>query len=116
MKRLRNHLIGVEQGDVPLFSDFEDGGEMWTGTGPRERRKSVSFSEKFRHPPAVQVALSLSDMDSAHNTRAEVKAEHITEAGFDLVFRTWGDTRIARVRMSWFAIGELHHADDWQIE
>ncbi|MCW8843757.1 MAG: H-type lectin domain-containing protein [Rhodobacteraceae bacterium] len=116
MKRLRNHLIGVDQGDVPLFSDFEDGGEMWTGTGPRERRKSVSFSEAFRHVPAVQVGLSLSDMDSAHNTRAEVKAENITETGFELVFRTWGDTRIARVRMSWFAIGELHHADDWQID
>lgn len=116
MKRLRNHLIGVDQGDVPLFSDFEDGGEMWTGKGPRERRRTVAFSEGFRSPPTVQVGLSLSDMDSAHNTRAEIKAENITETRFDLVFRTWGDTRIARVRMNWFAIGELHHADDWQID
>jgi hypothetical protein len=116
MKRLRNHLIGVDQGDVPLFSDFEDGGEMWTGTGPRERRKAVKFSSVYRHPPAVQVGLSLSDMDSAHNTRAEVKAEKITEKGFDLVFRTWGDTRIARVRMSWLAIGELAYEDDWLVD
>jgi hypothetical protein len=29
------------------------------------------------------------------------------------VFRTWADTRVARVRVSWMAIGAAHHADDW---
>ncbi len=116
MKRLKNHLIGVDQGDVPLFSDFKDGGEMWIGTGPRERRKPVAFSEPFRSPPAVQVGLSLSDMDSGPHHRAEVTAENIGNEGFELVFRTWGDSRVARVRMTWLAIGELPHGDDWFVE
>lgn len=116
MKRLRNHLIGVDQGDVSLFSDFEDGGEMWTGTGPRERRKRVRFSEPFRSPPAVHVGLSLSDMDSAHNTRAEVSAEKIGPKSCELVFRTWGDSRVARVRLTWLAIGELANDDDWVVD
>ncbi|TKZ21023.1 hypothetical protein FAP39_07865 [Shimia litoralis] len=116
MKRLQNHLIGVEQGDVPLFADFEDGGEMWTGTGPRERRKKIKFSEEFKTPPSIQVGLSLSDMDSGPHHRAEVTAENVGRRGFDLVFRTWGDSRVARVRMSWFAIGELAHDDDWAVE
>lgn len=116
MKRLRNHLIGIDQGDVPLFSDFEDGGEMWTGAGARERRKKIRFSEAFHTPPTVQVGLSLSDMESAHNIRAEVTAERITRHSFDLVFRTWGDSRVARVRMNWLAIGALMGDDDWEIK
>lgn len=116
MKRLRSHLIGVDQGDMPLFSDFEDGGEMWTGTGPRERRKRVRYATAFRSPPAVQVSLSMADMDSGPHLRAEVKAEKIGAKTFELVFRTWGDSRIARVRLSWIAIGELSDDDDWDVD
>lgn len=116
MRRLRNHYVGVDQGDETLFSDFETDGEMWTGDGPRERRKLVKFSGRYRTPPSVQVALSLWDMDAEHNIRAEVVAEEVTNLGFHLVFRTWGDSRVARVRMSWLAIGELSHADDWAID
>lgn len=116
MKRLRNHLIGVDQGDVPLFADFEDGGMMWTGTGPRERRRTVTFAEAYRSPPAVHVGLSLTDMDSGPHQRAEATAENIGTRGFELVFRTWGDSRVARVRMSWLAIGELGYADDWVVD
>jgi hypothetical protein len=32
-----------------------------------------------------------------------------------IVFRTWGDTRVARVRADWLAIGALPHEDDWEI-
>lgn len=115
MKRLRNQHIGIDQGDQVLFSDFEHDGEMWTGSGPRERRVAVLFKEAFKFPPAVQVGLSLADMDVAHNIRTEVRAENITDGGFDLVFRTWGDSRIARIRMSWIAFGELPFEDDWQL-
>ena len=47
MKKLQNHLIGIDQGEITVFSEFEDNGEMWTGHGERERRKFVSFSEPF---------------------------------------------------------------------
>ena len=63
----------------------------------------------------VHVSLSMWDMDSATNARADVAAEKITANGFDVVFRTWGDTRVARARIRWMAIGELQHEDDWQL-
>lgn len=88
---------------------------MWTGEGPRERRKSVTFSEPFRAPPAVQVSVSLWDVDTAAALRAEIAARDITATGFDIEFRTWGDTRIARIRAAWTAIGPLSHEDDWTI-
>ena len=115
MKRFSNHLIGIDQGDLVLFADFEDGGEMWTGTGPRERRRAVTFSEAFRSEPLVHTSVSLWDIDTQSAIRAEVIAENITLTGFDIVFRTWLDTRVARVRVAWMATGELPHEDDWNI-
>lgn len=115
MKRFSNHLIGVAQGDVVLFSDFENGGEMWTGTGPRERRRAVVFDTAFKSEPAVHVSVSLWDVDTATTLRAEVVAEKVTREGFEIVFRTWSDTRIARIRVAWQAIGEVPHEDDWQL-
>lgn len=114
MQIFNRQAIGVDQGDDVLFSDFADGGEMWTGHGPRERRKKIAFGTAFRSVPVVHVALSLWDMDSATNARADVTAERITPKGFEVVFRTWGDTRVARVRVRWLAIGEAFHDDDWQ--
>ncbi len=115
MKRIRNHLVGVDQGSSVLFSDFEHDGEMWAGTGPRAHRQSVVFTDAFRSPPTVQVTMSMWDMDQKANTRADITAENVTEAGFDIVFRTWGDTRVARVRADWLAIGELRHTDEWDL-
>jgi hypothetical protein len=116
MIRLRNPRTGILQGDTVVFSDFEDGGEMWTGTGLRERRCKVDFSEGFARPPAVQVSPSLWDMDTKAAIRAELVAENITRNGFEIVFRTWSDSRAARLRAAWMAIGELPYADDWDVD
>ncbi len=110
-----NTTIGVDQGEDVLFSDYEDGGEMWTGHGARERRHKVKFKEPYRAAPMVHVNLSMWDMDSATNARADVAAEKITKNGFDVVFRTWADTRVARARIRWMAIGEIDHEDDWKL-
>lgn len=114
MRHLDSKYIGVAQGDDVLFSDYEDGGDMWTGSGSRERRHSLEFPEPFKSPPAVHVSLSMWDMDSDTNARADVSADNITEKGFEVVFRTWADTRVARARIRWMAIGEVFHEDDWQ--
>lgn len=115
MRRLQNHLIGVDQGDLVLFSDFEDEGEMWTGRGPRERRRRVRFSEVYKAAPVVHVSLSMWDVDSRAPARMDVSAETVTPDGFDLVFRTWGDSKVARVRAAWTAFGEVGHSDDWEL-
>lgn len=115
MIRLRSHLTGVENGSILLFSDFQDGGAMWTGTGPRELRHIVEFSESFVSDPAVQVTLSMWDMDQKTNQRADITAESVNPAGFVIVFRTWGDTRVARVRADWMAIGELKDPEQWEL-
>ncbi|WP_299077331.1 H-type lectin domain-containing protein [uncultured Ruegeria sp.] len=115
MKTFKSHPIGIDQGEEVLFSEFADGGQMWTGDGPRERRTEIAFSQPFRSVPVVQIGVSLWDVDTSSALRAEVQAEEVTVEGFYAVFRTWSDTRIARIRVAWTAIGEVANEDDWDI-
>ena len=115
MQRFASHLLGVDQGSLVLFSDFKDGGAMWTVEGPRELRRVVEFDEPFLSDPVVQVSLSMWDMDQKTNQRADIAAEMVNREGFVIVFRTWGDTRVARVRADWLALGEVRGEDDWDV-
>ncbi len=115
MKRLRNHLVGVDSGSEVMFSDFADNGPMWAGEGPRDARLFIKFSEVFKSQPIVHVSLSMWDTSSNMNQRADLSAQAVTEKGFELVFRTWGDSRVARVRADWMAIGELKDPDEWDL-
>ncbi len=115
MKTFSGRTIAVDQGRVDLFSDFENGGAMWTGSGDRERRRTIVFAQPFAEVPTVHVSLSLWDMDSSANSRAEVRADKIGTDRFDVVFSTWGDSRVARVHVSWLAIGAIKTDDDWDV-
>lgn len=116
MKRISTGKIGITQGSRVLFSDFADGGKMWTGQGDRESRHAITFRESFVATPSVMVSMSMWDIDNRHTQRADIAAEKITASGFELVFRTWGDTRVARVRADWTAIGAVRDDEDWEIE
>jgi len=113
MKRIYASTIGVDQGSVMLFSDFDNDGEMWAGSGERESRTAVAFKEGFKSVPSVTVSLEMFDFDNRRNQRAETVVENITQHGFDIVFRTWGDTKVARAKASWMAIGGVDAEDNW---
>ncbi|MGB3279385.1 MAG: H-type lectin domain-containing protein [Pseudorhodobacter sp.] len=115
MKRFSAHTMGIQQGSRVLFSDFADDGVMWTGQGARESRHIVTFAEKFVGTPVVSVSMSMWDMDQKTNSRADLSTEELTPEGFHLVFKTWGDTRVARVRADWLAIGQVKDEDDWEL-
>ena len=115
MKRFKSSCIGIDQGEVVLFSDFEHDGVMWTGEGPRQTRAYVQFSDTFLDIPAVRVGLTMWDMSNAANARADITAEDVTQKGFAILFRTWGDTKVARVRVNWQAIGPLQDDEVWDL-
>ncbi|MDO9526956.1 MAG: H-type lectin domain-containing protein [Gemmobacter sp.] len=115
MKRIRHNAVGIVQGSRVLFSDFADDGPMWTGSGPRESRHIIEFQSAFTAAPAVMVGISMWDLDGETNTRADISSTKITATGFELVFKTWGDTRIARIRADWTAIGPVPDEDAWDL-
>ena len=92
-------------------------------------RRAFSASSRMRPPKkfsadrcpitrlqSVMVGISLWDMDHKSNMRADLSAEEVTERGFHLVFRTWGDTRVAQLRADWTAIGPLRDEDLWEVD
>ncbi|MGH1577830.1 H-type lectin domain-containing protein [Planktotalea sp.] len=115
MKRIRSHLFGIDQGEHVMFSDYENDGKMWSGSGTRQRKKTIVFSEPFADTPSVQVSMSLLDLDKDTNVRADAQAKNVSTTGFDLIFRTWDDTRVARVRLSWIAMGALIDDEGWEL-
>lgn len=115
MKRIATGVLGIADGALQLFSDFETGGPMWTQEGPREVRRSVRFDEPFAASPTVTVGLRMWDIHGGSNQRAEVLAENVTPEGMEIVFRTWGDTRVARVSAGWVAFGPLPDPDSWDV-
>ena len=115
MKKLNSHKVGVDSGLAHVFSDFADDGEMWTAEGKRFRSVRVTFSEPFLHPPTVHVGFAMWDVSNAANSRVDISVEDVDEAGFTVVFRTWGDTKVARMRANWMAIGEVENEDVWDV-
>lgn len=99
-----------------MFSDFANNGPMWSGDGPRESVTKVEFGEVYLEAPMVHVSISMWDTGGDTNQRADLRAEKITAKGCQLVFRTWGDSRIARIRADWMAIGEVSDDDAWDVE
>ena len=116
MLRFSHTAVGVQQGSAVLFSAFEDGGPMWTGSGPRVERCAVRFPTPFLGVPAVHVGLSMWDIAVDSNQRVDVSADEITPQGFVILFRSWADTRVARVRADWLAIGPADHVDDFSAD
>jgi len=115
MQRLESNTIGIDQGDVVLFSDFEDDGEMWRGDGPRQTRMGVAYSGRYIAVPFVTVSVSMLDMSKTSNIRWDVQTEDITITGFNIIFRTWGDTQVARCRVAWQSIGPVQTEDTWDL-
>ena len=72
MKLISSNKIGIQSGTFTMFSDFDKAGEMWVGTGPRERHKRVTFKEKFISSPSVTLNISLWDVHSKNKLPHEI--------------------------------------------
>lgn len=113
MKRFGHTAVGVANGEAEIFSAFDSGGPMWTGTGLRTERCRIEFEQPFLEAPSVHISLSMWDIEKGANHRVDLQAENIAVDGFEICFRTWSDTHVARARARWMAIGPIRHEDDW---
>ena len=88
-----------------LFNHVDQGLPMWAGHGARKVALDIEFLAPFAAPP--QVIVGLTGLDNAHdqNLRLLLAPCEITEKGFTIECTTWSDTHIARVSVSWQAVG-----------
>lgn len=116
MRRISSHQIGIDSGQRVLFDHFSYPSEMWTGSGARKTFLAITFSEPFLEPPDVTVHATMIDQHQGTNLRLDIRAEDVTENGCTLVAEVWQDTRIARLRLSWRAIGPIADPDElWDV-
>ena len=101
-------LVGVQivTAAGELFNHVDDNGPMWTGDGDREVRLKLRFTASFQRPPHITLGISGMDSSCRQNLRFSLAAETVMSESFVIVFKTWGDTKIARASVNWSAIGQ----------
>jgi hypothetical protein len=73
--------------------------------GTRTFRSRVNFERTFSSYPVVQIGITGFDVDNGANARLNVGIVAIDEQGFDVELRTWWNSRLWSVDLSWIAIG-----------
>ncbi len=93
----------IQSGSNQLFYHYQTD-YMWTGHGDRIFPGHVKFETPFRNRPHVLVTLSGLDAFHGENVRVNVELRETFEDHFDVNVRTWADTKLAAVWVSWIAI------------
>jgi hypothetical protein len=75
------------------------------GEGSRSFTVDITFASPFSSLPVVQLGLTGFDMDQRDSSRITLKANNITESGFQAVLSTWASSRVFAVEFNWLAIG-----------
>ncbi|XP_013400203.1 uncharacterized protein LOC106166258 [Lingula anatina] len=65
--------------------------------------KYVRFNQRFRKTPVVMTAISAFDIWRRANSRLTVYPSSISTHGFNMNMKTWGNTHLYRVSVSWIA-------------
>jgi hypothetical protein len=65
----------------------------------------VVFDSPFSAVPVVNLGLTGFDLDRRESSRLTLKAENVTEFGFQAVITTWETSRVFSVEFQWLAIG-----------
>lgn len=80
--------------------------ELHKGHGARSHTVTVTFPEEFAVPPTVVVSLCGFDSHAGHNVRLDVRATRVEHNQFRLTYKTWGDTYVHQMQVSWIAYGK----------
>lgn len=105
--------VTVQSGYMPVFDHYDDKGPMWFGSGDREVVEYVRFDKPFTRSPYVALTITQMDTDTSRYLRYELFAKNIRPDGFDVSFKTWSDSRFARISVHWIAMGERTDPDLW---
>eukprot|EP00163_Fabomonas_tropica_P010647 TRINITY_DN2086_c0_g1_i11.p1 TRINITY_DN2086_c0_g1~~TRINITY_DN2086_c0_g1_i11.p1 ORF type:complete len:566 (-),score=179.74 TRINITY_DN2086_c0_g1_i11:232-1929(-) len=118
-KKMMAHITKLPQGrklrsagTVEITAEAYNMGYLKKGTGERTVIQRIAFdSVPFEYPPMVHVALSSLDVDDEAATRINVEARNVGVYGMDIVVTTWGDSKVRRLAVDWFAYSTIYAAD-----
>lgn len=107
-QQITSPLVGVQviTAAGELFNHVDENGPMWADDGDREVRFKLRFATGFQRAPHITLGISGLDSSCAQNLRFSLATDAVTPEGFVIIFKTWGDTKIARASVNWSAIGQ----------
>jgi hypothetical protein len=87
-----------DSGNDPSFADYN------REPGERSCVRHVNFEKPFENMPEVAVNINRLDCGMNRNTRVSANPVNITKSGFDLKYKTWGDSVTYAIGVNWMAI------------
>lgn len=110
-------MLIVDSGELLMFDHVHNDGDMWTGKGEREVRRQIRFQAEFTDPPRVMLSVQMIDGDAGSNLRLDLRSLDIDTNGFTSVAKTWSDTKVGRLRVTWIALGQgfVDEEDSWRL-
>lgn len=97
-----NKNINIQTGEY--YFDFPCGKHiMNTGTDRRLAIQHIKFEKAYESIPHVMVSLSYLDANANACIRVDLQAINIKTSGFDIEIRTWLDSSLFGVRVSWIS-------------
>ena len=98
-----------DNGDIIIDSDevsFNQDPLLSSGDNKkRSHTVKIKYNKEFRKVLEVIPSIQRIDTDCDYNSRFDIKVEHITNTGFDLLIGTWRPTIIREIRIKWYAVG-----------
>jgi H-type lectin domain len=108
-----NIKTGVVGGDKNTGTYGQSGAtapwKLHLGAGGRDQVIKIKFDSPCHKPPVVIVALNHLDTDQGDGMRVTVSVDEqsITKNGFDVIFRTWGPTKLYGASATWAAFAPI---------
>ncbi len=94
----------IQSGDFHANANY-DGWELHKCTNTCYYKFPKQFDTEFNSLPTVLVSLQAFDIEGNHITRVAIFPENITNSGFNIVYKNWGDSKIWMLAGNWLAYG-----------
>ena len=92
---------------INKFGTQDEGWTLSEGGDESERvfRGLIAFERPFRNAPIVHVGLVGFDISNQGAARVRVRAQNVTDSGFEIEVVSWRETQVYSVEVSWLAVG-----------
>jgi FlaG/FlaF family flagellin (archaellin) len=74
------------------------------GTGDRIFVIEIKFDKPFTTKPDIQLNVNMVEGDKTGDLKYDVQTSFITNEGFTIKIKTWGEGKLKAIGGSWFAI------------
>jgi hypothetical protein len=97
----REGMMQILDGHVTFAAAMPTFKHMRDGFGDRSFRQRVQFPRAFRRVPRVHIGAAGVEVSGESALRFSADVESVDPYGFDLHIRTWGVTKLDRIRVGW---------------